>query len=338
MKQYSDEKQREKLRGETRRATSPQPAGRRSALGLFPPSRPDHEMPHRLSPRLRSNTSPALLPSPSKSNFAHSSAANKHHATKDTSRLKYHRHKSHKQPDGQGIGAAMRSDEGTQETVPESSHFSNDQSNLILDSPTEMEEPEGYDTIKSKAWKPITTYHASPEPKWQMISPSSSSQKTPTTASSYTSSHRKRSPSLLSSSRTQITVQTEDFSDDASSSYPDGNTTKMTPVEISIARQISISRQQRKLLQPLHTGPSPSPSTSASSGSRRPSHANASPARTSPMVGAMVGVAGAAVGEKGRIAETKTSTPTLVHPPDTLGTPLALAQLRRSEQIILEGA
>jgi hypothetical protein len=46
----------------------------------------------------------------------------------------------------------------------------------------------------------------------------------------------------------------------------------------------------------------------------------------------------AAVGENGRLAETKMATPTLVHPPETLDSHLALAQHRRSERVVLEGA
>ncbi|KAI3329052.1 hypothetical protein HD806DRAFT_530459 [Xylariaceae sp. AK1471] len=314
-----EREEEEKVRGVSRRATSPQPAAKASGLALFPNSRQGHLMPQKLSPRLRSNTSPALLPSPSKVTFDHTTHSYKRPSIQQTSSLKHSGHRSHP-PHPEKSTVAVSTME--QETVSIPHQFSNDQSHLVLDSPTEVE-PAGYDAIKTQTWKP-SSHHLPPEPKWQMISPS---QKTPSTASSYTSSYRKRSPSVASSALTHITRQSED-SDDAS--YLDiannGGNKAMTPAEISIARQISMSRQQRKLLQPLRTGQGPSPSPSPG---RRPSHA--SPARTSPMTGV-------AVGQNGRLAETKMATPTLVHPPETLDSQLALAQHRRSERIVLEGA
>ncbi|KAI0972750.1 hypothetical protein F4678DRAFT_471699 [Xylaria arbuscula] len=319
-----EREEEEKLNGVSRRATSPQPATKPSGFGLFPTSRQGHNLhiPPKLSPRHRSNTSPAFLPSPSKATFDHTTLGHQRPSIEETSSLKHPRHPSplpphHERP---GIAITTHSNVVERERTPSPPRFSNDQSNLILDSPGETES-ENEATTTRNAWKP-TAYHPPPEPKWQMISPS---QKTPSTASSHASSYRKRSPSLASSSHTHLTRASED-SDDASAYLKGG--AKMTPVEISIARQISVSRQQRKLLQPLHTGmpPLPPPPPVAA---RRPSHAT-SPARTSPM-------AAVAVSESGRIAETKTSTPTLVHPPNLLD-PQQFAQHRRSERIVLEDA
>ncbi|KAI1277475.1 hypothetical protein F5Y07DRAFT_398400 [Xylaria sp. FL0933] len=333
----AEREEEEKLYGVTRRATSPQPTTKYSGLALFPTSRQGHNhMPQKLSPRMRSNTSPALLPSPSKATFDHTTPHYRRPSAEETSASKNPRHPSHHHHHHEkpGIAITTHPDIVERETTPSPPRFSNDQSNLILDSPSEIDSDDDEDVVRTSAWKPAT-YQPPPEPKWQMISPA---QKTPSTASSHASSsyYRKRSPSLASSSHTHLTRASED-SDDASAYLKTGtnsNGTKMTPVEISIARQISVSRQQRKLLQPLHTGmpPPPPPSVLPSSSGRRPSHPSPSPARTSPM-------AGVAVGESGRIAETKTSTPTLVHPPE-LADPhhTTLAQYRRSERIVLEDA
>ncbi|KAI8946909.1 hypothetical protein F4801DRAFT_582938 [Xylaria longipes] len=330
------EEQRE--HGVTRRATSPPPATRSSGLALFPTSRPGQNlMPQKLSPRLRSNTSPALLPSPSRATFNRKTPSPRRPSVVETSSLKHSRRPSHPHHEKPGIAVTTDVSTTERESSPSPRQFSNDQSNLILDSPTdiEIEDHAAHAATPWQTWKP-TNYQPPPEPKWQMISPS---QKTPSTASSYASSQRKRSPSLASSSRTHVTQLSEDFDDHA-----DGKT--MTPVEISIARQISISRQQRNmLLQPLRTGnamppppppplPLPSVSVSPSSGSGRKQSTLSSPASRMPPPAVVP------AGEPGRIAETKTATPTLVHPPDLLDPHniVQLAQHRRSERIVLEDA
>ncbi|KAI3332984.1 hypothetical protein F4824DRAFT_274638 [Ustulina deusta] len=327
-----EREEEEKLYGMTRRATSPQPTTKHPGLALFPTSRQNHNhMPQKLSPRLRSNTSPAYLPSPSKATFDRTTANDRHPSAEATPNLKHPRYPFHHH-EKPGIAVTTHPDIIEQETTPPPPQFSNDQSNLILDSPDEIES-EDEELIMRAGWNPAA-YQLPPEPKWQMISPS---QKTPSTASSHASSYRKRSTSLASSSaHTHITRPSQD-SDDASSyfknSISSNDITKMTPVELSIARQISVSQQQRKLLQPLYTRlpPPPPPPVVTSSSGRRPSYT--SPARTSPMTTV-------AVGESPRIAETKTSTPILVHPPDLLDPHqhTTLAQYRRSEQIVLEDA
>ncbi|KAI8635284.1 hypothetical protein F5Y19DRAFT_6645 [Xylariaceae sp. FL1651] len=318
----AEREEEEKVQGVIRRATSPQPAIQPSGFALFPTSRQGHFTPQKLSPRLRSNTLPALFSSSSKATPSRPVQGFKRPSVDETPASNHPRRPSH--PHEQCKAAsAMASKAIVQVEVSRVPHFSNDQSNLVLDSPTEIE-PVTYDAVKTQPLKPAA-HHLPPEPKWQMISPS---QKTPSTASSSTSSYRKRSPSLASSSRTQTTQYSQDF--DEPSSYPENTPNsglKLTPVEISIARQISMSREQRKLLQPLRTGLSPSPS--ASPGGSKPSRG--SPARTSPM-------AGVAMGQNERLVETKTSTPTLVHPPETLDPQLLLAQHRKSEWIVLEGA
>lgn len=336
LRYWNSSNKKQEQHGMIRRATSPQPATRSSGLTLFPTSRQGQNlMPQKLSPRMRSNTSPALLPSPSRPTFDHKPPSHRRPSAEETSSLKHSRHPSphhHEKP-----GIAVTTDSYTAEresSSPSPRHFSNDQSNLILDSPT-SDNDDGA-AIPWQAWKPTTNHHLPPEPKWQMISPS---QKTPSTASSYAS--RKRSPSLASSSRTHLTQPSDVDFDDQQHYSPDGKL--MTPVELSIARQISISRQQRNmLLQPLRTGttvlPVSLPSVSVSpnaAAARKQSVASPASASSSRMPPPLV-----PVGEPGRIAETKTSTPTLVHPPDLLDphNVALLAQHRRSERIVLEGA
>ncbi|KAI0459266.1 hypothetical protein F5B21DRAFT_295084 [Xylaria acuta] len=364
----------QKQRGVARRGTSPQPATRPSGLALFPTSRQgQHLMPQKLSPRMRSNTSPALLPSPSRATFHRKTPSPQRPSVVETSGLKHSRrpsphHHHHDHYEKPGIAVTTDSHTTERESLsPSPRQFSNDQSNLILNSPTDTQLEDNDAAIPWQAWK-STSHQPPPEPKWQMISPS---QKTPSTASSYASSHRKRSPSLASSSRTHITQPSDDLDDvvvvsqsQSQQQHPDSKMMKMkmTPVEISIARQISLSRQQRNmLLQPLRTGgnhppiipPPPPPhlrpsvsvspdsgrkQSSTSSHAPSPASSSSSPSsRTLPPGGVVV----VPVGEPGRIAETKTSTPTLVHPPDLLdphNNVALLAQHRRSERIVLEDA
>ncbi|KAI1128127.1 hypothetical protein F5Y10DRAFT_180957 [Nemania abortiva] len=329
----AEHEERARPYGATRRATSPQPVARSSGLALFPTSKPGQSyVPPKLSPRLRSNTSPALLPSPSRATFD-KPPSYRRPSVEEKHNSKHPRHPRHQSPhhhEKPSIAVTSHPDTVEQQARPLVSRFNNDQSNLILESPVDIEmepgTPETHEAVSWQAWKP-SPHQLPPEPKWQMISPS---QKTPSTASSNTSSYRKRSPSLASSARTQTTQMTEDFDDvsypDSTSSTSSNSHMKMTPVEISIARQISVSRQQRKLLQPLRTGAAATPAVPSISPNRKPSH-------TSP-----VRMPTVAVGENGRIAETKTSTPTLVNPPELLDPHLALAQNRRSERIVLEEA
>ncbi|TQV98848.1 hypothetical protein V2A60_007453 [Cordyceps javanica] len=90
--------------------------------------------------------------------------------------------------------------------------------------------------------------------------------------------------------------------------------------EVSIARQISISRGQRRFLEPLHER------------ERRRARANQHIKAASQI----------SLDDGKRIAETKTATPTLVHPDLPSGGGLARSpqqhMYRRSEQVTIEGA
>jgi hypothetical protein len=89
-------------------------------------------------------------------------------------------------------------------------------------------------------------------------------------------------------------------------------------VEISIARQISVSHQQRKMLHPLKSNPSV----------RRRGDSN-------PMAPAGAYIP---IEKNERLAETKTATPVLVHPRGELAhSPDTWQMHRKSERVILEG-
>ncbi|KAL0944300.1 uncharacterized protein CTRU02_202187 [Colletotrichum truncatum] len=271
-----EEEEKERVRG--RRATSPQPTKSPAfSLSLFPatPSETANNPPQ--SPRHRSNTSPALLPSPSRSSF--------------------------EPPRPRFYLEAARADAATPEPRAPRSHdvsnahaFGPEQSGLLLGSPTDDQESE--EIHLTEQLKP-TIY----EPEWQMITPSESTAPS-SGAPSAAPSAKDRSPASVSSAYTHVTKPSLDESE------PDD--ALRAAVEISIARQISISRQQRRMLRPLKT---------------QTARVAGSPSIKSP-------VAAITVGRNERLSSTKSSTPTLISPGETFEQ--QIAQNRKSERIIVE--
>lgn len=302
--------------GHARRTTSPQtimespifPSSPAFAMFPTPPqSRPERFVaPAPASPtaRMRSNTSPANLPSPMQSTFG-----------------------SDALPRGQAAAAPAagpaRAFPMTQRVV----YFGPGQSSLILDSPTTS--PDDDDDAHLSP-RPITQSQPPlkpniSEPQWQMITPPVSAAPSSTSSSSVGSSGaaRKRSPSAASSVRTNITKPSLEIEE------PDS--ALKAAVEISIARQISVSRQQRNLLLPLHTGPNSARGTgagagAASVGSASPNDGGAASISTSP----------ARLGKNERLVESVASTPTLVEPPYTPDS--QLLNYRKSSRVVLEAA
>ena len=282
----------DKSKTRQRRATSPQPT-KSPAFTLFPatPSGRTHlnpPTPRKLSPRMRSNTSPALLPSPSKPSF-----------DLDQSRVEGSRGRTLVAPtprpsEQRNVSKTRRRDDATNQSPNHGFYFNQNESSLVLDSPTEMEEEE---VIVSKPFRP-----AIQEPEWEMIS-----------APSSTASSMKKSPSSASSVQTHVTRPSVDVAID------EADAALKSAVEISIARQISISRQQRQLLRPLQTNAS---SLQARGRMASPNKPGVSPVNK--------------LTRDERIQETKFSTPTLVHPRETLDS--QLQQHRKSERIVLEAA
>lgn len=191
-------------------------------------------------------------------------------------------------------------------------HFGPDQSALLLDSPTSIGSQEGI--IISQPFRP--TLH---EPQWQMVSPSTTNPSSVFTASS---DRPGRSPSGASSS-THVTKP--------SSELDPQEAALQNAVEVSIARQISISRQQRNLLRPLNTLRGTEKSPSLPNGSAVPHILGES---RSP-IGVTVIKAAPSPGRLGKdepIKETKSSTPTVVH---RRGSPVD-PQNRKSSWVVLD--
>ncbi|KAI1175023.1 hypothetical protein F4777DRAFT_588756 [Nemania sp. FL0916] len=310
----------------TRRASSPRLGTRSPGLTLFPTSKQGQNItPQKLSPRLRANTSPALFATPFRDVVDHRTPSYHRPLKEGISSSRHHDDRSpfHYDKHGQGdLGVAVTAPSETvtdaveQKTAPLVPRFHNDQHNYRLRSPAELE-PTAPGVIPRQRGK-YTMHQTSSEVKWPMASPPQGST---SIASPNTSSQRKPSLPLASSSYTHGKQAFGTITDAISG--PEDSVAKRAVAERSIARQISISRQQPVLL-PLHTaakvGTQTSiPATPASS-NRRPSHASV------------------AAPENGRIAETKTATPTLVHPPALLDPHANLAQHRRSERVVLEDA
>ncbi|KAI1381752.1 hypothetical protein F4677DRAFT_2674 [Hypoxylon crocopeplum] len=295
-----------KHRGIPRRATSPQPGTRSPAFALFPPTPPKKPIQASssiASPRLRSYTSPAQLRSPSNPTFDHPTT-NQQMSHDGPNSLNHKHNEPSVHPNQRGkltIATLARARE--QQASAREYQFSPDSSNLILESPTDLSSPE-FEVVKSEAIRPRVSHMQ--EPKWQMMTPP---QQTPSTATSSSTTDRKPSSSPASSTHSNLPRTSEDVDELLE------NTSNMNPVELSIARQISISRQQRKLLKPLQT----------SFGAPKP---RASPSKYTP-------VPKIAMGKNERLAETKSSTPTLIIPEETNS---QLAQHRKSERIVLERA
>ncbi|RMJ06500.1 hypothetical protein CDV36_013913 [Fusarium kuroshium] len=178
------------------------------------------------------------------------------------------------------------------------SPFTPDTSSLILDSPAHTDEEAEAHFVRGHP-------QLSPsEPSWRMVSPPAS-----ITSSSPETSKKLSPPSSLASPD-KITVIRPPENDPEEA--------LRNAVEISIARQISVSHQQRKMLHPLKSNPSV----------RRRGDSN-------PMAPAGAYIP---IEKNERLAETKTATPVLVHPRGELAhSPDTWQMHRKSERVILEG-
>ncbi|KAH9909087.1 hypothetical protein F4778DRAFT_212686 [Xylariomycetidae sp. FL2044] len=335
------ERETETQHGMPRRATSPQPVTKSPGFALFPPTpstKKSSLAPPRLSPRMRSNTSPALLESPARANFDRSALDRRHPGEKRPSIEERRSQNPLKHPPTHHTQKGKL----TISTMPEEKEqhqFTPDTSSLILESPTDLDSP-GFEIVKAEVFRPGVR-QISPSPQWQMITPPTT--RTTESAASSVTSERKRSPSSsASSARTHVTQPSLEVTDDPAVF----GSAKMTPVEISIARQISVSREQRKMLQPLQTnnlqlssprGPLSSSSSSSTASSSAAAGRNPPPARGSPQATKTPSpMARMAMGKNERLAETRANTPTLVVPRETLDS--QLAQHRKSEMIVFESA
>ncbi|KAI5917722.1 hypothetical protein F4810DRAFT_704701 [Camillea tinctor] len=306
-----------------RRRDSAQPT-KSPGFALFPSTpanKPRNLGAPRSSPHLRSNTSPALLPSPSRDAFEPSPPNGEPPVYNHLKHPPTHHSKS--KLTIATLSRAREHQESTKEY-----NFSNE-SSVFVDSPSSIDSPV-VEIARMESLRP-SAHHMAPEPKWEMLN---SSQITVSTAISV-SSDRKRSPSSAASSApTNLTqLSTQDIEE---ARLPEnGGNPIMNPVEISIARQISISRQQQKMLQPLRAkAAAAAAAAAATSPSAASCRSAGSSAKTSPLVtGGRMAIASS---ELLAVAETKTLTPTVVHPTDPWD--LQLAHNRKSERVILEGS
>lgn len=300
-----------------RRATSPQPTAT-PQLRLFPmPSEgrvtPAMDTPTSRSRPLRSNTSPGRLPSPTQGTFdtkpSASAATTSHGPTLVV-------------PNPFDNSPPQRRKQPKRELEPiyptdTTFQFGPDKSGLILDSPTEIDSPDA-DIVISQPFKP--TLH---EPQWQMVSPQSASASStaPSVLSSSTSGPRHRSPSAASSATTQThgTKPSSDLDDTEMAALQNA-------VEVSIARQISISRQQRQLLRPLQTRRVPGGGERSATASPLGVKIVKSPTPSRRLT------------EDEGIKETKSGTPTLINPRASPVNPPHLAQNRKSSWAVVEEA
>ncbi|CAK7223101.1 hypothetical protein SCUCBS95973_005063 [Sporothrix curviconia] len=307
--------------GLQRRATSPH-VTRSPGFSLFPGRSPSAGHAHGPlpSPRLRSNTSPVASRSPMRSDFEFlqppgmAVTTQQQQKQSPSTQQRYNNINNNNPLRGNPLGVVNRKElpmkSKTMPVISMSSspsaeasrsviRFDPSQSSLILDSPTEMEYPAAEQVQhQQQPFKPVIQ-----EPHWQMISPPSStgSSSSGSSGSSGSSNSRsKASGSPASTASLEFTVEEPDKE-------------LKSAVEISIARQISISRQQRQLLRPLKTNNLAAMSTSSSSLAAIPSgntpiSATSSPARSATL----------RLGRNERLQETKTSTPTLVEAPSSI--------------------
>lgn len=277
-----------------RRATSPQPTMETPRLSIFPVPPNGRAVPtvaipgpNSSKPVTRSNTSPGRLPSPTQQSF--DARPRPSYVVTGSSRTL-----EVPNPFGMHPPLSGGSSKPQEPIFPTdtSFHFGADQSGLMLDSPTSMESQELEELIAAEPLKP-TVY----EPRWQMISPTTA---TSSSMKSANSDRRGRSPSAASSA-SHVTKPSTDM---------DPMEALQNAVEVSIARQISISREQRNLLRPLNTrrdtgGDRSQPSSAGGAG--------AAQQLRSPLASVVKSPSPSRLGRDEPIKDVQSSTPTLVH-------------------------
>jgi len=332
----------DKVRNKYRRATSPQPT-KSPVFTLFPTTTTTTNAtlaPRASSSRLRSNTSPALLPSPSKPSFEQEQylAAEPLKSTprkeKKTVTIVSPRTMDERFRAAQVEKLRAQQNQRPpplqqpQTVISSGFRFGPEESALILDSPQSISD-DGQNfsyTLDREVSPPPTTNPFKPnipEPQWTMIS-----TPTPSTASE-TSTKR----TVLSSSESSSTLSSQITRPSSPPPVEEYDADLKAAVEISIARQISISRQQRQLL----TSKTVQRSNTIASGSGNGGKGKLLVVNTAGN-GKMVSRSAsspnsmaaqlASKGQGTRVAETRLGVPRLV---------VAEGAKRKSERIVLEG-
>jgi len=315
-----------------RRATSPSTRShaRSPSFALFPQSQ--NSTPRKtqlLSPdsaRVRSNTSPADLPSPTQNTFGSRTPEPKVAVVEPTPSSSYNHLKDSPQKGKLTIASLARA-RGDRAHPPRSSYFVGEPS-PIMESPMEMEPPvvppgimSGGQIMKLSEYELANQPIAAREevPPRAMVkthtpttSTGSSTAATVSSAGKHTASSSTSSAQTYRTLNSQITLYTDTDVDEVDPMVIGGGR-NMTPAEVSIARQISLSRQQRKIFQQTQ---------------QRPSLAISKPRLHIEQA------------ESARMVTPKSSTPTLIVPENPLEssfpTPLGVARSRKSERIIID--
>ncbi|KAK0715843.1 hypothetical protein B0H67DRAFT_252565 [Lasiosphaeris hirsuta] len=296
-----------KDRGLQRRGTSPQPA-KSPAFSLFPPPQGRQHGPG--TPRSRSYTSPALLPSPSRTSFEPERQALPEPAPRrERKTVTIVSPRAMDERNRAAQVEKLREQQVQMQKAQQAQYiFGPEESALILDSPQSISDMSIPDMEKKEISNgPLPLKPRIEEPEWQMVSPpavNSASSEASSTATKRTASSVSSSGSSVQTVQTQITRPSLDVDE--------GDAALKAAVEISIARQISISRQQRNLLRTTTT-------TAAAAGAARAMRSASVKMAMNPLAGNPV---------VGRVAETKLAMPRLVDP--------QFAQHRKSERVVLE--
>ena len=314
LRMLKDETEREEeglaLKPPPRRATSPNPRQQSPSFSLFPNTPSKVTASHHPSPRSRSYTSPALLPSPSQPNFSPQEAEiylQRSATPSDDAR----KHRPG-QPQVVTPGSAQRESSRERARLHKprsSSKLRNPQ--IMVESPQSISDSPRASHHGGKALEAVDE----DEPAWQMVSQTSLGS---TTSAAVGPGANNTPRSLASTPVSAVQEAKEKIEDEAQRALRDA-------VENSIRRQISMSQQKREMLRPQHL--KASPLATSYSGRKDASPQGVGIARN--VVPRMV------VGQNERLAETKTSTPTLVHPGAEGQFPL---NNRKSERIVLETA
>ncbi|KAK4655711.1 hypothetical protein QC762_304800 [Podospora pseudocomata] len=270
LKTIKDQEEEERIR--PRRATSPQPM-KSPGFTLFPQAMSSTNSlappPRKLQ---RSNTSPSVLPSPARANFFSTQEGSPEAAKKERKTVRIVSPRAMDEINRAAQVEKLREQQQAQLNPPRQPppttnpfYFGPNNSALILDSPasfatTSSLADEDYEPLSARAAvTAIPLRPAVPEPTWTMISPPSS------TASSSDSS-KQSAASSVTTSPSLDTLRPLEHKPKVPPVEEDDVALKAA-VEISIARQISISRQQRNMLRPLGQGATMS--SSAKSGAIR---------------------------------------------------------------------
>ncbi|KAK0665908.1 hypothetical protein QBC41DRAFT_282047 [Cercophora samala] len=259
LKTINDQEEEERIR--PRRATSPQPM-KSPGFTLFPQAMSSTNSlappPRKL---MRSNTSPSILPSPARTNFK-SQEGSPEAVKKERKTVKIVSPRAMDEMNRaaqveklreqqQAAEQAQRNQPLQPPTATNGFYFGPNNSALILDSPasfvtTSSLADEDYEPLSARAVTAIPLRPAVPEPQWQMMSP-------PSSTSSSSTSESSSKQSVASSVTTRPSLDTLRSLEHKPKVPPveEDDVALKAAVEISIARQISISRQQRNMLRPL---------------------------------------------------------------------------------------